>query len=82
LRLSLRESAVICDINHKTAFLWLNQLENTHAAKAPQKTRSYAVMVNGKMKGVTTKYLSNYLAWFRKSNAKLDKQQILIAAYR
>lgn len=37
--------------------------------------------VNGKMKGVATKYLSNYLAWFRESNAKLDKQQILIAAY-
>jgi len=37
--------------------------------------------VNGKMKGVATKYLSNYLAWFRESNAKLDKQQILVAAY-
>ena len=37
--------------------------------------------VNGKMKGVATKYLSNYLAWFRESNAKLDKQQILAAAY-
>jgi exonuclease III len=34
--------------------------------------------VNGKMKGVTTKYLSNYLAWYRESNAKLDKQQILV----
>ena len=38
--------------------------------------------VNGKMKGVATKYLANYLAWFRESNAKLDKQQILIAAYK
>ena len=37
--------------------------------------------VNGKMKGVATKYLSNYLAWFKESNAKLDKQQILVAAY-
>lgn len=37
--------------------------------------------VNGKMKGVTTKYLSNYLVWYRESNTKLDKQQILIAAY-
>ena len=37
--------------------------------------------VNGKMKGVATKYLSHYLAWFRESNAKLDKQQILAAAY-
>jgi len=37
--------------------------------------------VNGKMKGVATKYLSNYLAWFRESNAKLDKQQVLVAAY-
>ncbi len=32
------------------------------------------------MKDVATKYLSNYLAWFRESKAKLDKQQILIAA--
>jgi len=37
--------------------------------------------INEKMKGVATKYLSNYLAWFRESNAKLDKQKILIAAY-
>ncbi|NQY89948.1 MAG: IS1595 family transposase [Colwellia sp.] len=37
--------------------------------------------INGKMKGVATKYLPNYLAWFKKSNAKLDKQQILVAAY-
>ncbi|MCP4987176.1 MAG: IS1595 family transposase, partial [Colwellia sp.] len=37
--------------------------------------------VNGKMKNVATKYLSNYLAWFKESNVKLDKQQILIAAY-
>ena len=37
--------------------------------------------VNGKMKGVATKYLSNYLAWFRESNAKLNKQKILVAAY-
>ncbi|WDE09433.1 IS1595 family transposase [Thalassomonas haliotis] len=37
--------------------------------------------VNGKMKGVATKYLSNYLAWFKESHAKLDKQQILVAAY-
>jgi hypothetical protein len=37
--------------------------------------------VNGKMKGVATKYLSNYLAWFRESNAKLNKQEILVAAY-
>ncbi|MFT5813864.1 MAG: hypothetical protein ACI9VT_001622, partial [Psychroserpens sp.] len=25
--------------------------------------------------------LSNYLAWFRESNAKLNKQEILVAAY-
>jgi transposase-like protein len=37
--------------------------------------------INGKMKGVATKYLSNYLAWFKESHAKLDKQQILVAAY-
>jgi len=37
--------------------------------------------INGKMKGVATKYLSNYLAWFKKSNARLDKQKILVAAY-
>jgi hypothetical protein len=29
--------------------------------------------VNVKMNGVATKYLSNYLAWFKKNNAKLDK---------
>ena len=28
--------------------------------------------INGKMKGVATKYLSNYLAWFRESNANFD----------
>lgn len=33
--------------------------------------------VNGKMKRVATKYLTNYLAWFKESNAKLDKQQML-----
>ena len=37
--------------------------------------------VNGKMKGVATKYLANYLAWFKESSAKLDFQQILVAAY-
>ena len=37
--------------------------------------------VNGQMRGVTTKYLSHYLAWFKESNAKLDKRRILIAAY-
>ena len=37
--------------------------------------------VNGQMKGVATKYLSHYLAWFKESNAKLDKRRILIAAY-
>ncbi|NRB24671.1 MAG: IS1595 family transposase, partial [Shewanella sp.] len=31
--------------------------------------------------GVATKYLSHYLAWFKESNAKLDKRRILIAAY-
>jgi hypothetical protein len=38
--------------------------------------------VNGKMRGVATKYLSHYLAWFRESHAKLDEQQLLAAAYR
>jgi len=37
--------------------------------------------INGKMKGLATEYLPNYLAWFKKSNAKLDKQEILFAAY-
>jgi hypothetical protein len=37
--------------------------------------------VNRKMKVVATKYLSNYLAWFRESNEKLNKQEILVAAY-
>jgi hypothetical protein len=36
--------------------------------------------VDGKMKGVATKYLSNYLAWFRESNVKLNQQEILVAA--
>jgi transposase-like protein len=38
--------------------------------------------INGKMKGVATKYLSHYLAWNRESYAKLNNQQILLAAYR
>lgn len=38
--------------------------------------------VNVKMRGVATKYLSHYLAWFRESNAKLNEQKILEAAYR
>jgi hypothetical protein len=38
--------------------------------------------VNVKMRGVATKYLSHYLAWFRESNAKLNEQLILEAAYR
>ena len=38
--------------------------------------------VIGNMKGIATKYLPNYLAWFRESNAKYDFQQILVAAYR
>ncbi|MEI6894467.1 MAG: IS1595 family transposase [Colwellia sp.] len=38
--------------------------------------------VIGKMKGVATKYLAHYLAWFRESSAKYDFQQILVAAYR
>jgi hypothetical protein len=29
---------------------------------------------------VATKYLSNYLAWFKESSAKLDKRQILLSA--
>jgi hypothetical protein len=38
--------------------------------------------INGKIKGVASKYLSHYLAWNRESDAKLHNQQILIAAYR
>jgi hypothetical protein len=38
--------------------------------------------VIGNMKGIATKYLPHYLAWFRQSNAKYDFQQILVAAYR
>ena len=37
--------------------------------------------INGKMKGVATKYLSNYLAWHREINSKFDNKQILISAY-
>jgi hypothetical protein len=36
----------------------------------------------GNMKVIATKYLPNYLAWFRQSKAKYDFQQILVAAYR
>jgi len=35
-----------------------------------------------KMRGVATKYLAHYLAWFKETRAKLDKQQILAAAYQ
>ena len=35
-----------------------------------------------KMRGVATKYLPHYLAWFRESNSKLNYQQILQSAYR
>ena len=38
--------------------------------------------VIGKMKGIASKYLPHYLAWFRESSAKYDFQQILVAAYR
>jgi hypothetical protein len=38
--------------------------------------------VIGNMKGIATKYLPHYLAWFRQSNAKYDFQKILVAAYR
>jgi len=33
------------------------------------------------MRGVATKYLPHYLAWFRESYSKLDSQQILQFAY-
>ena len=42
---------------------------------------NFKAWVNGSMKGVATKYLSNYLAWFKESSAKLDKRQILLSAY-
>ncbi|CAG20339.1 hypothetical transposase [Photobacterium profundum SS9] len=35
-----------------------------------------------KMRGVATKYLPHYLAWFRESYAGLNFQQMLVAAYR
>jgi hypothetical protein len=38
--------------------------------------------VIGNIKGIAAKYLANYLAWFRKSKAKYDFEQILLAAYR
>lgn len=38
--------------------------------------------VDIKMRGVATKYLPHYLAWFRESYAKLNFQQMLVAAYR
>jgi len=33
------------------------------------------------LREAATKYLSNYLAWFKKSNVKRDKLEILVAAY-
>ena len=42
---------------------------------------NFKAWINGSMKGVATKYLSHYLAWFKESTAKLDKQQILLSAY-
>jgi hypothetical protein len=38
--------------------------------------------VDVKMRGVATKYLPHYLAWFRESCSKLNYQQILQFAYR
>lgn len=38
--------------------------------------------VDIKMRGVATKYLPHYLAWFRESYVKMGFQQLLIAAYR
>ncbi len=38
--------------------------------------------VIGKMKGIGTKYLRQYLAWFRESKEKYDFQEILVADYR
>ena len=38
--------------------------------------------VIGKMKGIATKYLPSYLAWFRENTSKYDFKQILVAAYR
>lgn len=43
---------------------------------------NFKAWVNGKMKGVATKYLPHYLAWNRESYAKLNNQQILLAAYQ
>ena len=37
--------------------------------------------VDGKMRGVATKYLLHYLAWFRESHSNLTSQQILQSAY-
>ena len=36
--------------------------------------------VDVKMRGVVTKYLLHYLAWFKETTAKLDNVQILAAA--
>jgi hypothetical protein len=35
-----------------------------------------------RMRGVASKYLAHYLAWFKETRAKLNKKQILIAAYQ
>jgi transposase-like protein len=35
-----------------------------------------------RMRGVASKYLAHYLAWFKETRANLDKKQILVAAYK
>jgi hypothetical protein len=35
-----------------------------------------------RMRGIATKYLAHYLAWFKETRAKLDKKEILLAAYQ
>lgn len=37
--------------------------------------------VDGRMRGVATKYLTHYLAWFRESYSNFNSQQILQSAY-
>ncbi|WP_299490432.1 IS1595 family transposase [uncultured Shewanella sp.] len=42
---------------------------------------NFKAWVNGKMKGIATKYLPNYLGWFKENSQKRDSRQILQLAY-
>jgi hypothetical protein len=37
--------------------------------------------VDGRMRGIATKYLTHYLAWFRESYSNFNSQKILQSTY-